>query len=104
MPLAERARRSFGELGLKNIFTRVGDGYQGWPEEGPFDAILLSAAPPKIPQPLIDQLRVGGKMVVAQGDVIQDLLVITKSADGLERRTVIPVRLLPMTGKVRDGR
>jgi protein-L-isoaspartate(D-aspartate) O-methyltransferase len=102
--IATQAGKRLGALGYHNVEIRVGDGYQGWPARGPFDAILLSAAPTKIPQPLIDQLRVGGKMVVAQGDVIQDLLVITKTADGLERRTVIPVRLLPMTGIVRDGR
>ena len=85
------------------MFVRHGDGYQGWPDKAPFDAILLSVAPPKVPKPLIDQLRVGGKMVVPVGGFFQDLLVITKTADGLEKRTVIPVRLAPMAGKVRDG-
>ncbi|HJX28266.1 MAG TPA: protein-L-isoaspartate(D-aspartate) O-methyltransferase [Thermoanaerobaculia bacterium] len=103
-PVASQARQRLQTLGYSNIEVRVGDGYQGWAGKGPFDAILISAAPPHIPKPLIDQLRVGGRMVVPLGGVLQDLLVITKTEDGLERRTVIPVRLTPMTGKVRDGR
>jgi protein-L-isoaspartate(D-aspartate) O-methyltransferase len=102
-PVASQAEKRLSTLGYVNVHVRSGDGYQGWPEKAPFDAILLSAAPPKIPKPLLDQLRVGGKMVVAQGGFFQDLLVITKTADGLEKRTVIPVRLSPMTGKIREG-
>lgn len=103
-PVASQAAQRLRALGYHNIEIKVGDGYQGWAEKGPFDAILLSAAPPHIPKPLIDQLRVGGRMVVPVGGLLQDLLVITKTADGLEKRTVIPVKLLPMTGKVRDGK
>jgi protein-L-isoaspartate(D-aspartate) O-methyltransferase len=102
-PVASQARQRLQALGYHNIEVRIGDGYQGWSDKGPFDAILLSAAPPHIPKPLIDQLRVGGRMVVPVGGLLQDLLVITKTEDGLEKRTVIPVRLTPMTGKVRDG-
>ena len=102
-PVASQARQRLQTLGYHNIEIRVGDGYQGWPDKAPFDAILLSAAPPHIPKPLIDQLRVGGRMVVPVGGLLQDLLVITKTADGIEKRTVIPVRLTLMTGKVRDG-
>jgi protein-L-isoaspartate(D-aspartate) O-methyltransferase len=102
-PVASQAGKRLYTLGYVNVHVRSGDGYRGWPEQAPFDAILVSAAPPKIPKPLLDQLRVGGKMVVAEGGFIQDLLVITKTADGLEKRTVIPVRLSPMTGKIRDG-
>jgi protein-L-isoaspartate(D-aspartate) O-methyltransferase len=101
--VAQEAMRRLAELGYRNVQVRVGDGYQGWSEWAPYDAILLSAAPQHIPQPLIDQLRVGGKMVVPLGGFIQDLLVITKTADGLERRRVIPVRLSPMRGKAGDG-
>jgi protein-L-isoaspartate(D-aspartate) O-methyltransferase len=100
--VAVQAQRKLAALGYNNVRVLVTDGYQGWPAKAPFDAILLSAAPTHIPKPLLDQLRVGGKMVVAQGDFFQDLTVITKTADGLEKRTVIPVRLSPMTGKVRD--
>jgi protein-L-isoaspartate(D-aspartate) O-methyltransferase len=102
--VASQASRRLSALGYYNITVRHGDGYQGWPDKAPFDAILLSAAPPKLPKPLLDQLRVGGRMVVpVGGSFFQDLLVITKTADGLEKRTVIPVRLTPMTGRVRDG-
>jgi protein-L-isoaspartate(D-aspartate) O-methyltransferase len=100
---AAQATKRLSGLGYPNVFVRHGDGYQGWVEEAPFDAILLSVAPPRVPKPLIDQLRVGGKMVVPVGGFFQDLLVITKTADGLEKRTVIPVRVAPMAGKVRDG-
>ncbi|HEX5720295.1 MAG TPA: protein-L-isoaspartate(D-aspartate) O-methyltransferase [Thermoanaerobaculia bacterium] len=100
---AAQASKRLSGLGYPNVFVRHGDGYQGWIEEAPFDAILLSVAPPRVPKPLIDQLRVGGKMVVPVGGFFQDLLVITKTADGLEKRTVIPVRVAPMAGKVRDG-
>jgi protein-L-isoaspartate(D-aspartate) O-methyltransferase len=101
--VANQAAKRLENMGYPNIEIRVGDGYQGWPEKAPFDAILLSAAPPHIPKPLIDQLRVGGKMVVPVGGFFQDLLVITKTADGIEKRTVIPVRLAPMRGKVQNG-
>lgn len=100
---ASQASKRLAGLGYPNVYVRHGDGYQGWPDKGPFDAILLSVAPPRVPKPLIDQLRVGGKMVVPVGGFFQDLLVITKTADGLEKRTVIPVRVAPMAGKVRDG-
>ncbi|HEX6864282.1 MAG TPA: protein-L-isoaspartate(D-aspartate) O-methyltransferase, partial [Thermoanaerobaculia bacterium] len=79
---ASQARQRLSGLGYPNVFVRHGDGYQGWPDKGPFDAILLSVAPPRVPKPLIDQLRVGGKMVVPVGGFFQDLLVITKTADG----------------------
>jgi protein-L-isoaspartate(D-aspartate) O-methyltransferase len=101
-PIALEARSRLARLGYGNVEIRVGDGYQGWPEKAPFDAIILTAAPPYLPQPLIDQLKVGGRMVAPVGEYFQDLLVITKTADGIEKRTVIPVRLVPMTGEVRD--
>jgi protein-L-isoaspartate(D-aspartate) O-methyltransferase len=101
--VASQASKRLSVLGYHNVAVKVGDGYQGWPDQAPFDAILLAVAPPHIPKPLIDQLRVGGHMVVPVGGFFQDLLVITKTADGLQKRTVIPVRLSPMTGKVRDG-
>jgi len=102
-PVANQAEKRLSTLGYVNVHVRTGDGYQGWPEKAPFDAILVSAALPRIPKLLLEQLRVGGKMVVAEGGYIQDLVVITKTAEGLEKRTVIPVRLLPMTGRIRDG-
>jgi len=102
-PVANQASKRLSVLGYHNVEVRWGDGYRGWPEKQPFDAILLSAAPSQIPKPLLDQLRVGGKMVAPVGGFFQDLLVITKTADGLEKRTVIPVRLSPMKGKAQDG-
>ena len=99
-PLGRQAQRTLAELGCANVHTRVGDGYQGWPEAAPFDAIIVTAAPERIPQPLIDQLKIGGKLVIPVGSFFQDLLVLTKTAKGLEKRNVIPVRFVPMTGEV----
>jgi protein-L-isoaspartate(D-aspartate) O-methyltransferase len=102
--IAEQAGRTLAGMGYRNVAVRVGDGYLGLPDKAPFDAILLSAAPPHIPQPLIDQLRPGGRMVVPLGGYIQDLLVITKLPNGgLEKKTVVPIRVSPMTGRVQDG-
>jgi len=99
--LGGRARDILTDLGYGNVKVRIGDGYRGWPEEAPFDAILITAAPERLPQPLMDQLKVGGKMVVAVGKVVQELQVITKNAEGPdERRKVILVNLAPMTGEV----
>ena len=82
-PIASQASKRLSVLGYHNVEVRYGDGYQGWPDKAPFDAILLSAAPPSIPKPLLQQLRVGGKMVVPLGGgFFQDLLVITKAAEG----------------------
>jgi protein-L-isoaspartate(D-aspartate) O-methyltransferase len=101
-PLATEARARLAELGYANVHVRAGDGYRGWPEEAPFDVIILTAAPPEIPQPLIDQLAVGGIMAAPVGDVYQELLVLEKSATGLSRREVIPVRFVPMTGEAQE--
>ncbi len=102
-PVASQARQRLSALGYHNVEVRAGNGYLGMPDKAPFDAILLSAAPTQIPKALLDQLRVGGKMVAPVGGFFQDLQVITKTADGLEKRTMIPVRLSPMTGKERDA-
>ena len=98
--LADQARRNLEGAGCKNVNVRVGDGYKGWPEEAPFDAVIVTAAPEQVPQPLIDQLRVGGRMVIPVGNYFQNLLLITKTAEGVERRTILPVRFVPMTGEV----
>ncbi len=95
-PVANQASKRLTVLGYHNVEVLVGDGYQGWPGKKPFDAILFSVAPKEVPKALLQQLRVGGKMVVPVGGFFQDLLVITKTADGLEKRTIIPVRLQPM--------
>jgi protein-L-isoaspartate(D-aspartate) O-methyltransferase len=100
--LADRARRTLADLGCRNVHVRTGDGFQGWPDAAPFDGIVVTAAPPSIPEPLLQQLRVGGRLVIPVGDrnAIQNLLVLTKRADGgFDRSSVMPVRFVPMTGE-----
>ena len=93
------AKKKLSELGYDNVEVRIGDGYQGWPEAAPFDAILVTAAPDHIPQPLLDQLKVGGRLVIPVGDFYQELEVITKKEAGVYREKMIPVRFVPMTGE-----
>jgi protein-L-isoaspartate(D-aspartate) O-methyltransferase len=97
--LAVAAERSLRELQYQNIEIKVGDGYQGWPEKGPFDAIVVTAAAPRVPEALLAQLKAGGRMVIPVGAAggAQDLLLIVKTADGrLEQKTVLPVRFVPL--------
>ncbi|HEX3127729.1 MAG TPA: protein-L-isoaspartate(D-aspartate) O-methyltransferase [Thermoanaerobaculia bacterium] len=105
-PLGEQAERTLSRLGYSNIHTRIGDGYQGWREAAPFDGIIVTAAPPEVPKPLLDQLAVGGNLVVPVGDSWQDLKVYTKQKDGsFHQRKVLPVRFVPMTGEAqKNGR
>lgn len=99
-PLGERARRTLASLGYDNIHVRTGDGYKGWPQKAPFDGILVTAAPPTVPGPLLKQLKVGGKLVLPVGRVIQNLWVYTKRADGgFDKDKVLPVLFVPMTGE-----
>ena len=100
--LGVQARDTLGDLGYDNVQVRVGDGYLGWPEKAPFDGIILTAAPPKIPQPLVDQLKTGGIMVAPVGTFVQDLVVITKTKEGIHRRHVTGVRFVPMTGRIQE--
>ncbi|NIN01637.1 MAG: protein-L-isoaspartate(D-aspartate) O-methyltransferase [candidate division Zixibacteria bacterium] len=97
--LAESADRRLKEIGYKNITVRCADGYQGWTEHAPFDGVIVTAAPDHIPQPLVDQLKVGGRLVIPVGDVFQELIVVTKTETGTRRMNVIPVRFVPMTGE-----
>lgn len=100
--LAERAAATLAELGLDRVQVRPGDGYLGWPEAAPFDAIIITAAGPRVPQPLVEQLRVGGRLVMPLGESYetQELVVFTKQADGsLSKRSVLPVRFVPITGE-----
>ena len=101
--LAERARRVLAELGYKNVFVKAGNGYLGWPEHGPFDAIVVTAAPDEIPKPLVDQLAVGGKMVIPVGTSQQQMTILTKTREGVTERRTLPVRFVPMTGKPSQG-
>jgi len=95
--LANTAKKRLDNLNYKNVVVKHGDGYKGWPSLAPFDAIIVTAAPEKVPQTLIDQLKVGGCIVIPVGDKWQELQLITKSSsDKIKRKTVIPVRFVPM--------
>ena len=97
--LAQASSARLKRLGYNNITVRQGDGYKGWPEQAPFDRIILTAAPPEIPKALLDQLKPGGKLVAPVGGSVfsQDLVVVDKDKDGkLRRRSVIPVMFVPM--------
>ena len=97
--LAMDAKKNLAELKYQNIEVRVGDGYQGWPEQAPFDAIVVTAAAPRVPEALVAQLKPGGRMVIPVGQAggAQDLLLIVKNADGgVERKAVLPVRFVPL--------
>lgn len=98
--LAERARQTFDRLGIPHITSRAGDGYQGWPEEAPFDAIILTAAPEHIPQPLLDQLAPGGRMILPLGKTLQKLIILSNTPAGIQRQELLPVAFVPMTGEV----
>ncbi len=97
--LAEGARKVLEELGYKNVHVRTGNGYLGWPEASPFDAIVVTAAPDEVPQALVDQLAVDGKMVIPVGTTNQDMMIIKKTKKGVVEKKTIPVRFVPMTGK-----
>ena len=103
--LAETAKARLQRLGYHNVAVRTGDGYAGWPEQAPFDLIIVAAAPDHVPQPLIDQLAVGGKLIIPVGGNYQELMVIRKREDGeVTRDAVAPVRFVPMTGAAEDPR
>lgn len=103
-PLARRAEADLKRLGYTNVTVRAGDGYKGWPEHAPFDAIIVTCAPERVPQPLVDQLKEGGRMIIPVGDFgNQELYLLQKKKGRVERRAVLPVRFVPMTGGP-DGR
>jgi len=102
-PLADHARDRLDALGYENIEVRCGDGYGGWPEQAPFDVIIVAAAPKHIPKPLVDQLAPLGRLVIPIGAWFQDLTVVEKQPDGsIRTSTVAPVAFVPMTGEARD--
>lgn len=106
-PLAERARRTLADLGYRNVHVRNGDGFQGWPDAAPFDGIIVTAAPPSVPDPLLRQLKTGGRLVIPVGgrNSLQSLLVLTKRPDGgFDRSNVMPVFFVPMTGEAQQRR
>lgn len=97
--LAKQAKERLANLGYANVQVRAGDGYRGWPEAAPFDAIVVTAAPDHIPQPLIDQLRDEGRLVLPVGRYDQDLVRIRRTRRGVEKETLLPVRFVPMVGE-----
>jgi len=101
--LAARSGAVLDTLGYGNVLVRCGDGYGGWPEKAPFDGIIVTAAAPVIPAPLIEQLEVGGRIVIPVGRTFQELEVHVKHETGLELLFTLPVRFVPMTGKVRES-
>lgn len=102
--LGKKAETVLRDLGYKNVKLRIGDGYEGWAERAPFDAIILTAAPPtEIPRPLLQQLKVGGRLVAPIGRQWQQLVRITRTTSGFEREVITDVRFVPMTGKAQDA-
>jgi protein-L-isoaspartate(D-aspartate) O-methyltransferase len=100
--LAEIAEQNLQKLGYKNVRVRCGDGYKGWPEAAPFDAIIVTAAPEHIPRPLTEQLAMGGRMVLPLGRLFQELVLVTKTEAGIKRKNLLPVRFVPMTGEAQE--
>ncbi len=100
--LGRGARLTLASLGYENVHVKIGDGYEGWPEHAPFEAIVITAAPPTIPEPLLEQLAVGGRMVLPVGEHDQELKVISRTESGLQSERHGAVRFVPMTGKAQE--
>jgi protein-L-isoaspartate(D-aspartate) O-methyltransferase len=100
-PLAEASRERLASLGYSNVEVICGDGYSGLPKKAPFDAIMVTAAPPEIPEELAAQLKTGGRMIVPAGSFFQELYLITKTVAGLETKPLLSVRFVPM---IRPGK
>ncbi len=99
--LAKASGERLKRLGYTNITVKEGDGYRGWPEHAPYDGIIVTAAPERIPQPLLDQLAPNGRMVIPVGGFFQELKVFKKDANGkITEQDIIPVRFVPMTGEI----
>ena len=98
-PLARQARATLAELGYQNVDVRVGNGYLGWPERAPFDRIMVTAAPEEVPSALVQQLKIGGLMVIPVGAPEQQLYVLRRTPTGTETLQTLPVRFVPMTGR-----
>jgi protein-L-isoaspartate(D-aspartate) O-methyltransferase len=104
-PLGRRAAQALKRLKYTNVFTKIGDGYQGWPEHAPFDKIIVTCSPEKVPQPLVDQLKEGGRMVIPLGERYQQTLYLYKKVNGkLEQEALLPTLFVPMTGAAEESR
>lgn len=102
--LAEQAARNLETAGIDNVTVAQGDGYEGWPDEAPFDGILLTAAPAEIPAPLKKQLAPGGRLVAPVGEARQEVVVLRRKPDGsFAEESLLPVRFVPMTGRAETG-
>lgn len=97
--LATSAEKKLNSLGYDNLVVKCGDGFIGWEEYAPFDGIIVTCAPEEIPPPLIEQLAVGGRLVIPVGEYYQNLMLVTKDSTGITKRNIIPVRFVPMTGE-----
>lgn len=102
--LAKLAVSRLDSLNYRNVYVRSGDGYRGWPEHAPFDAIIVTCAPEDIPRPLVEQLSEGGRMVIPVGTKSQELLLLTKRDGQMARQSVTAVRFVPMTGEATESR
>jgi protein-L-isoaspartate(D-aspartate) O-methyltransferase len=99
-PLAHTAEATLRRFGYKNVHVKVGDGYKGWPEHAPFDAVIVTCAPEHVPQPLVDQLKEGGRMIIPVGNYLaQELYLLEKANGGMRQSAVLPVRFVPMGGE-----
>jgi protein-L-isoaspartate(D-aspartate) O-methyltransferase len=103
-PLARRAAADLQRLGFSNVHVKPGDGYEGWPEQAPFDAIIVTCAPTRVPKPLTEQLKDGGRMIIPVGELHDQMLYLfRKRGDRLEQQAVLPVRFVPMTGAIQKN-
>ena len=104
-PLAESAKGVLSKLGFENVHVKLGDGYLGWPEKAPFDAIIVTCAPDHVPEPLISQLKEGGRLVIPVGEAggIQQLVLLRKKNGQISREKMLDVRFVPMTGEMTNG-
>lgn len=103
--LAERAKADLKRLGCENVHVRAGDGYKGWPEAAPFDAVIVTCAPDHVPKPLVEQLKEGGRMIIPVGTgYAQELYILEKEGGELKQQGVLPVRFVPMTGEAQGDR
>ena len=102
-PLGKSAAATLQQLGYKNVQVRIGDGYEGWPEHAPFDAVIVTCAPEKVPPALVEQTREGGRIIIPVGKPSDQKLYLLEKKDGrLRQEAILPVRFVPMTGEATE--